>query len=224
MKQRQNELDKELERIRLSRAQKKSRFDHINAPHRISEGRGMNIRDYWLRFLYRVATGTGKTRKIFTPVGLMLFGAFTGLFAVLAIITDRWFLLSWPLPAFLSEVVALLLIVLGAALIFWSTFHFLKMKGTPVPFNPPAKLVVTGPYKFARNPMVSGVFILLFGVGFALKSPSLICLFTPLYIWANVWELKHIEEPEILIRLGDEFAAYYRDTPMFMPRIKFIKQ
>jgi protein-S-isoprenylcysteine O-methyltransferase Ste14 len=217
MKQRQNELDKELKRIQLLRAIKKSHVDIKCEPRRNWEGKDMNIRDYWIRFLYRVATGTRKTRKIFTPVGLMIFGAFTSLFVVLAIVTDRCLLLSWPFSLFLSGLVAILLIVPGVALIFWSAFHFLKMKGTPVPFNPPAKLVKTGPYRFARNPMLTGIFIMLFGIGFAIKSPSLICLFTPLYIWANVWELKQIEEPELQKRLGEDYVAYQQQTPMFLP-------
>jgi protein-S-isoprenylcysteine O-methyltransferase Ste14 len=47
----------------------------------------------------------------------------------------------------------------------------------------------------------------------------LVFLFTPLFILANVWELKHIEEPELIRRLGDEYAAYRRRTPMFLPRV-----
>jgi|GEM_PF-104840 len=217
MNRRQNELDKELERIRLSRNARKSHVDIKSEPDRNSEGKDMKIRDYWIRLLYRVSTGTRKIREIFTPVGLIIFGSFTSLFVVLAIATDRYLLLSWPFSHFLSELVAILLIAPGVVLILWSAFHFLKMKGTPVPFNPPAKLVKTGPYRFARNPMLTGVFIMIFGIGFAIKSTSLICLFTPLYIWANVWELKHIEEPELQKRLGEDYIAYQKQTPMFLP-------
>ena len=39
MKQRQNELDKELKRIQLLRALKKSPFDIKSEPHRNSEGK-----------------------------------------------------------------------------------------------------------------------------------------------------------------------------------------
>jgi protein-S-isoprenylcysteine O-methyltransferase Ste14 len=61
-------------------------------------------------------------------------------------------------------------------------------------------LVMTGPYKIVRNPMLTGIFLLLFGIGFAIKSPSLIVVFTPLFILANVWEIKEIEEPELMRR------------------------
>ena len=65
--------------------------------------------------------------------------------------------------------------------------------------------------------MLTGVFILLFGIGFAVNSLSLVCVFTPLYVLANVWELKKIEEPELEKRFGDEYVEYRRRTPMFLP-------
>ena len=66
--------------------------------------------------------------------------------------------------------------------------------------------------------MLTGVFLFLFGLGLALDSFSLVCLFTPLYILINVWELKAIEEPELMKRLGDEYLQYRRRTPVFIPR------
>jgi protein-S-isoprenylcysteine O-methyltransferase Ste14 len=65
--------------------------------------------------------------------------------------------------------------------------------------------------------MVLGVFILLFGMGFAFNSISVVFLFTPLYVLANIWELRRIEEPELVKRLGDEYVEYQRQTPMFFP-------
>ena len=41
-----------------------------------------------------------------------------------------------------------------------------------MPFNPPPKVVKTGPYRYARNPMLTGVFLFLFGVGFGVNSIS----------------------------------------------------
>lgn len=103
--------------------------------------------------------------------------------------------------------------------VIWSVIRFLKVKGTPVPINPPPKLVSTGPYAYTRNPMLTGVFFLLFGIGFFLSSFSLIFVFTPLFILANYWELKVIEEPELLKRLDDEYRIYKEKTPMFFPRL-----
>jgi protein-S-isoprenylcysteine O-methyltransferase Ste14 len=105
----------------------------------------------------------------------------------------------------------------GVAVTAWSALHFLRVKGTPVPFNPPPKVVTTGPYRHARNPMLTGVFLFLFGLGLGVDSFSLVFFFTPLYVVVNVWELKQIEEPELVKRFGDEYIEYRRRTPMFVP-------
>jgi protein-S-isoprenylcysteine O-methyltransferase Ste14 len=106
----------------------------------------------------------------------------------------------------------------GVAITGWSGYHFLRVKGTPVPFNPPPEVVTTGPYHYARNPMLTGVFLFLFGLGIAFDSFSLVFFFTPLFILVNLWELKQIEEPELVKRLGNDYVAYRRRTPMFIPR------
>ena len=180
----------------------------------------MDIRDRWINLLHRAATGTKKTRTLLTPIGVVIFGGFTGLFVILAVLADRWLSLPWPLSSGLSWLVAAPLIAIGVGVAAWSAFHFLKVNGTPVPFNPPPTLVMTGPYQFVRNPMLTGVFLLLFGIGFAIKSLSLVVLFTPLFVLANVWELKEIEEPELVKRLGENYVAYQQRTPMFIPRVR----
>ena len=183
----------------------------------------MSIRDRWINLLHRAATGTRKTRTLLTPIGLIIFGVFTGVFVALSMLTDRWLSLPWPLPSGPTWLIAVLFIAVGAGVTAWSALHFLKVKGSPVPFNPPPELVTTGPYRFARNPMLTGVFLLLFGIGFAIKSLSLVVFFTPLYILANVLEIKAIEEPELVKRLGEEYVAYRRRTPMFIPGMRHRK-
>ena len=147
----------------------------------------------------------------------MIFGLFTALFVLAAIFVDRLLLLPRVLPESVRLPVSAPVIAAGAAVTVWSVFHFLKVKGTPVPFNPPPRVVKTGPYRYVRNPMLTGVFLLLFGIGFWINSVSLVFFFTPLFVLVNVWELKEIEEPELMKRLGDEYVEYHRQTPMFIP-------
>ncbi len=180
----------------------------------------MKLRERWADLVYRAATGTRKTRTLLTPVGLLVFGIFTALFVLAAVVVDRLLDLPGLLPDGATLPVSAPLIALGAAVTAWSAIHFLQVHGTPVPFNPPPKVVKTGPYRFVRNPMVTGVFVLLFGIGFAVNSISLVCLFTPLYVLAHAWELKQIEEPELARRLGEEYTEYRDGTPMFLPRLK----
>jgi protein-S-isoprenylcysteine O-methyltransferase Ste14 len=177
----------------------------------------MGFRENWINFLHKAATGTKKSRTLLTPIGVMIFGLFTALFVAAAMMFDRLLDLPPLLPEGARLAVSIPVAVIGVAVTAWSAFHFLKVKGTPVPFNPPPKVVKTGPYRYARNPMLSGVFLLLFGIGFGINSVSLVFFFTPLFVWFNVWELKNIEEPELVERLGDEYIEYRKQTPMFIP-------
>ena len=178
----------------------------------------MTLKTRWIDFLYRVATGSRRVRNLFTPVGAIFFGLVVLLFVVAAIHVDQWIGITDLLPGRLSIVLSLPLFTIALVMIGWSVDHFLKAKGTPVPINPPPRLVTSGPYAYCRNPMLAGVFALLFGIGVLIESISLLFIFTPLFIFINVWELKAIEEPELLKRLGREYAEYRKKTPMFLPQ------
>ena len=180
----------------------------------------MNFRERWIDYLYRAATGTQKFRSIRTPIGLLIFGLFTALFIILAIFVDKVLSLPWPVPDNFSWAVGYFLMASGAAMVTLTVFYFRKSRGTPVPVNPPQELITSGPYRYARNPMLTGVFLFMFGLGFAIHSLSLVLVFVPLYALAHVWELKQIEEPELIKRFGDEFHAYRERTPMFFPRFR----
>ena len=128
------------------------------------------------------------------------------------------------LPSFLPDrfeiPLSIPFILLGLVVSAWSLLHFKKAKGTPVPFNPPRHLVDTGPYRHSRNPMISGVIMFLCGMGLLLNSISLVFFFLPLLIFLIVMVLKHIEEPELIKRLGIDYLEYKSKTPMFFPDIR----
>ena len=180
----------------------------------------MVLKTKWIDFLYRVATGSRSVRIVFTPIGAIFFGLLLFLFIVVARYVDRTIGLVDLLPGRLPVLLSLTLFSIAFFFIGWSVHHFLKAKGTPVPVNPPPRLVTSGPYAHSRNPMLTGVFALLFGIGVLLESFSLLFIFTPLFILINVWELKAIEEPELLQRLGQEYTEYRNKTPMFLPKIR----
>ncbi len=180
----------------------------------------MGFRDRWISSLFRVTTGAKATRTLLTPIGLVIFGVFTSLFVLLAVVADGLLDLPPLLPDRARWLVSLAVLAAGVAVTTWSLVPFLKSCGTPVPFNPPPTLVTTGPYRFARNPMVTGVILILIGIGFAVRSVSLVFAFIPLYVLVNVWELRQIEEPELARRFGDGYLAYRQRTPMFIPRLK----
>ena len=152
-----------------------------------------------------------------TPIGAIFFGLFTALFVAAGLQVDKWLNLPRLFTRPLNIILSLPAFSAALLLVGWSVLNFHKVKGTPVPFNPPPGLVTTGPYAYVRNPMLSGIFLLLFVLGILFGSVCVIFIFTPLFILVNVWELKTIEEPELVKRLGDEYVAYRKKTPMFFP-------
>ena len=180
----------------------------------------VHLRTKLIDVLYKMATGSKKVRDLLTPVGAIFFASFVTLFFLLALQLDRLLELPRLFSRPFSIILSLPLLFAGLSLIGWSVLHFLKVKGTPVPFNPPPKLVSDGPYAYVRNPMLSGVFILVLGLGILIRSFSITFIFTPLFIALNVWELKAIEEPELAKRLGEEYLEYKNKTPMFIPNFR----
>jgi len=177
----------------------------------------MSISKKWINFLYNISTGTKKVRNLLTPIGVIIFGTFIFLFVLAAIYIDNTLNLPKLNLNIWNIIISTLLLIFGLFYVIWSIIHFLKVKGTPVPVNPPPKLVCTGPYAYTRNPMLTGIFFLMFGIGFWIGSFSLILIFTPLFILANTLELKKIEEPELEKRLGKDYLEYKQRTPMFIP-------
>jgi protein-S-isoprenylcysteine O-methyltransferase Ste14 len=181
---------------------------------------GLKIK--WIDFLYKVATGSKKIRTLLTPVGATFFALFLAVLIVVATQVDKLLKLPTLLARPLNFVFSLPVLIAGLLIMGWSVLTFLRMRGTPVPFNPPPKLVTSGPYAYMRNPMLTGVFMMFFGLGILIQSVSVVFIFTPLFIAFNVWELKAIEEPELEKRLGTEYLEYKKGTSMFMPDLTII--
>jgi protein-S-isoprenylcysteine O-methyltransferase Ste14 len=92
-------------------------------------------------------------------------------------------------------------------------------KGTLAPWDPPRALVLRGPYRFVRNPMISGVIFLLFGEALVLLSP-------PHAVWAaafltlNLVYIPLLEEPQLARRFGEPYREYRRHVRRFLPRLR----
>ena len=167
---------------------------------------------------YSVATGPKRLRLFLTPVGLVVFFGMLLLVVFGSLYMDR--LLDFPkfLSGPIGTVIGAVFLSLGLIIWAWCVVWFSKAKGTPVPFNPPRELVSVGPYAWSRNPMLTGVFTFLFGIGFILHSMSMILVWTPAFIIFNVLELKLVEEPELERRFGESYIEYRRRVPMFIPK------
>ncbi|MFQ5607230.1 MAG: methyltransferase family protein, partial [Candidatus Zixiibacteriota bacterium] len=116
------------------------------------------------------------------------------------------------------------LMALGFALWLWCVMLFRKAKTSPVPVRLPRQLVTKGPYALTRNPMLTGLFSFLTGLGFFLNSISMVLGWTPVFMVLNVIELKLVEEPGLERRFGDSYREYKRRVPMLIPRLSGVNK
>jgi protein-S-isoprenylcysteine O-methyltransferase Ste14 len=110
------------------------------------------------------------------------------------------------------------LLAIGVVLFLASLGRFVSEgKSTLAPWDPPRRLVVRGPYRYVRNPMISGVVIVLFGEAALLLS-------RPHFLWAlvflglNAVYIPLLEEPLLAERFGADYSEYRRHVPRLLPR------
>jgi protein-S-isoprenylcysteine O-methyltransferase Ste14 len=93
-------------------------------------------------------------------------------------------------------------------------------RGTLAPWDPTRKLVAVGPYRYVRNPMISGVALMLLGQ--ALFWPSVaIAIWAGLFILINHLYFIFSEEPGLESRFGENYRQYKANVPRWLPRIRF---
>jgi protein-S-isoprenylcysteine O-methyltransferase Ste14 len=172
-----------------------------------------------VNLLHSVATGSRRRRAVLTPVGLAVGVAWILLPVLGGLYTDAVLGLPRLLPPVLGAAIGIPLMTAGLVLHVCCVILFAKAKGTGIPFNPPPEVVTRGPYAWTRNPMLIGLFAGLMGIGLLVGSVSIVCVWTPLFVVANVIEVKLVEEPELERRLGAGYTEYKRRVPMFLPRV-----
>ena len=177
----------------------------------------MTISESQINKINRIATGSSELKKKYTVLAGSVFLIVTALFVIVPVLLGQYLGIHRFIHHTAHYIVSILLMFFGLFLVIWSNVHFRKVKGTPVPFNPPPNLVTTGPFAYTRNPMTTGLFLLMFGLGFYFGSALSVFVFTPLYIIIHILEIKYVEEPEIEKRLGQEYLEYKKKVPMVFP-------
>ncbi len=131
--------------------------------------------------------------------------------------------IGWGLGPYISILViiaGIIIIAAGLYLLVATIKQFATQgKGTLAPWNPPKRLVVEGPYRYSRNPMISGVSIILFGEVLIFGSIPLLIWFLYFTLTNNIYIVKR-EEPFLEDKFGDEYLEYKRNVPRIVPRRK----
>lgn len=136
-----------------------------------------------------------------------------------------WTICHWrfapPLVGvFFFRIIGALMIASGLPVLLDSFARFaIQGLGTPAPVAPPQHLVVTGLYRYVRNPMYVAVLSLIFGQGLLFGCVRL--LEYGLVVWLGFFAFVLLyEEPALRRKFGEEYEEFCARVPRWIPRLK----
>jgi protein-S-isoprenylcysteine O-methyltransferase Ste14 len=89
---------------------------------------------------------------------------------------------------------------------------------TPAPIAPPQNLVVTGLYRYVRNPMYAAVLLLILGQGLLLGGIRLIEYGFVVWLVFSAFVVFY-KEPALRRQFGSEYEEYCARAPRWIPRL-----
>ena len=112
-----------------------------------------------------------------------------------------------------KNAISIIILSIGLLILIPPVFKFIKSKTTvnPIEFKNVNKLVITGIYKYSRNPMYLGMMMIVLSTTiFYLNFYSII---TPVifYLWINRFQIKR-EENFLTEKFGKEYLSYKTQT------------
>lgn len=124
-----------------------------------------------------------------------------------------------PLPYWaVAQAAGGLLICAGLVPLVQSFIEFTKADGTPVPLASPPRLVVSGFYRYVRNPIYVGFLAIL--TGEVLLSGSLGLLEYTVVTWCiGAAAVRFYEEPTLARKFGAEYQDYRGSVRAWIPRL-----
>lgn len=154
------------------------------------------------------------------PILLLPFLAVVGvpywLLAAFAASDHRWS--DGSLIVWLPRSAGAIFIIVGLVLFSWCVSLFARVgQGTLAPWDPTRNLVAVGPYRFVRNPMISGVALMLIGQAL-LWGSWLVGFWACVFICINHIYFVLSEEPGLEKRFGENYGVYKANVPRWVPR------
>ena len=132
----------------------------------------------------------------------------------------RWRLAPPLLGFFPFRVIGALLIAAGLPVLLDSFGRFaIQGLGTPAPIAPPRHLVVTGLYRYVRNPMYVAVVSLIFGQGLLFGSVRVLEYGLAAWLAFHLFVLLY-EEPTLRRKFGAEYEEFCAKVRRWLPRLK----
>ena len=143
---------------------------------------------------------------------------------VVTVLVPRWLLAREPSDAppfallLAGQIAGAVLFAAGFAMFVWCVMLFARIgRGTLAPWDPTRRLVVVGPYRHVRNPMISSVLTMLGGEALFFHSAR-IGAWMLIFVAINQTYFLLLEEPGLVARFGHEYERYRAAVPRWLPR------
>ncbi len=131
---------------------------------------------------------------------------------------------KYNIPSIFQISIGIIILFIGLFLLIWTILLFEKIgKGTLAPWSATKHLVIQGPFKYTRNPMITGVLCILTSEAIILNSNYLL-YWTIFFFLLNCVYFKLFEEKQLEQKFGDEYIKYKKATPAWVPNIFFRKK
>lgn len=129
----------------------------------------------------------------------------------------RWVVLPTPLPL---RILGGVLLSLALPLLVSAFVRFVRDGlGTPAPIAPTEELVVTGAYRYVRNPMYVAVVTAIVGEALLLGQSALLAYALLVAVLVATF-VRVYEEPVLRRQFGEKYEAYRRAVPGWLPRLR----
>jgi protein-S-isoprenylcysteine O-methyltransferase Ste14 len=136
-----------------------------------------------------------------------------------------WMITRWrELPPFLNtpltHFLGVFFVAAGVPVLMECFLRFaLRGRGTPAPIAPPLHLVVSGLYRYVRNPMYVAVVSVILGQALWFGSRPLLLYAVFIWLMFHVWVMVY-EEPALRASFPKEFQEYCASVCRWLPRLR----
>jgi protein-S-isoprenylcysteine O-methyltransferase Ste14 len=156
-------------------------------------------------------------------VGILIFGIMIPIALVrFSLRNDLFIKMNLIDSDFLRSIIALPFLIIGLFFMVWSNIALFNIgKGGPadgfnITISPRTeKLVIKGPYRYTRNPMVFGAYLTYFSIGIYFNSFDCLALLI-IFFFMTIFYLKKIEEKRLYKDFGNDFLEYKRSVSMII--------
>ena len=169
---------------------------------------------FWIYWIVAAAGAKTQRPQAGTPAGILV--RFGIVLVVLVLLRTRAFADAGLIRNLLVQGVGIALFVLGLGLAVWARLYIGRNWGMPMSVKVDPELVTTGPYRYIRHPIYSGVILAMVGTALAV---GLIWLLIAGALAAYFVYSATVEERNLERLFPATYPAYKRSTKMLIPFI-----